>query len=255
MPRIVLALREKEFAIVKQKIRLFYRGVMSHGGLTRAYKKALLQYRYEGLTGLRRAFSRVVVGQEIHEANAGSHKQLEPVEVEAESIFSPRVLIIAEMSIPQCKKYRVVQKKQIFAQIGIDCTILDWRHTTACLNAISTHSLVIFYRMPDFPEALDLIHEANRLNVRTFWEVDDLIFDREVMLNSRTLSKLDREVFDGLLDGARRYRDAMLACREGIASTSGLADAMIKAGVPLLDIWRRPIAKSVEFALEGRAMI
>ena len=247
MPRIVLALREKEFAIVKQKIRLFYRGVMSHGGLTRAYKKALLQYRYEGLTGLRRAFSRVVVGQEIHEANARSHKQLEPVEVEAESIFSPRVLIIAEMSIPQCKKYRVVQKKQVFSHIGIDCTILDWTHTTACLNAISTHSLVIFYRMPDFPEALDLIHEANRLNVRTIWEVDDLIFDREVMLNSRTLSKLDREVFDGLLDGARGYRDAMLACREGIASTSGLADAMLKAGVPTVSV--------IENALDQQTML
>jgi glycosyltransferase involved in cell wall biosynthesis len=83
---------------------------------------------------------------------------------------------------------------------------------------------------------MDLIHEAKRLNVRTLWEVDDLIFDREVLINSKTLSQLSSDVLGPLIDGAALYREAMLACDEGIASTSGLADAMLAAGVPVVSI-------------------
>ena len=72
--------------------------------------------------------------------------------------------------------------------------------------------------------------------MRTLWEVDDLIFDREVLINSKTLSQLDRDVLGTLIEGAALYREAMLACDEGIASTSGLADAMQAAGVPVVSV-------------------
>jgi len=208
------------------------KGVTAHGGIPGLYQKALLRYRHEGFSGLKRALNKLAAPN----LNQRSMNRLPPVKVDSESLLSPRVLIIGEMSIPQCKKYRVVQKKQLFEQIGIDCTILDWTHHIDCLSALSTHSLVIFYRVPALPQTMELIDEAKRLNMRTLWEVDDLIFDREVLINSKTLSKLGPDVLRPLINGAELYRKAMLACDEGIASTSGLADAMRAAGVPVVSV-------------------
>jgi glycosyltransferase involved in cell wall biosynthesis len=120
----------------------------------------------------------------------------------------------------------------MFARIGVECMVLSWNDTIDCFNALSLHSLVIFYRVPAFEGVLDMIHEANRLGLRTIWEVDDLIFDRDILEASRTLAELDGETFRGLLNGAILYSDAMLACDEGIASTQGLAVEMLNAGVP-----------------------
>ena len=72
--------------------------------------------------------------------------------------------------------------------------------------------------------------------MRTLWEVDDLIFDREVLMNSKTLSQLSPDVLGPLIEGAALYREAMLACDEGIASTIGLADAMRAEGVPVVSV-------------------
>ncbi len=152
---------------LKSRVALILRSVTPHGGFFGVCKKIVFRYRHEGFPGLKRALNHLKVLEMNHRYNRRRASLLQPVKVNAEELLSPRVLVIAEMSIPQCKKYRVVQKKQLFEQIGIDCTIIDWRHHIDCLNALSTHSLVIFYRVPAYPEAMDLICEAKRLNVRT----------------------------------------------------------------------------------------
>ncbi|MDD2919834.1 glycosyltransferase [Rhodoferax sp.] len=156
---------------------------------------------------------------------------LKPVSHQAEELLVPRVLIIAELSLPQCKKYRVQQKCDMFKLLGVDCTVCNWHDTQACLDALQTHSLAIFYRVPSFPGVESLIDEARRLRITTLWEVDDFIFDRAELAKSKTLARLDRHTFDELLDGAERYRKAMLRCGAGIASTRVLAQAMKTAGM------------------------
>ncbi|MCV5519947.1 hypothetical protein OFN12_30325, partial [Escherichia coli] len=86
-------------------------------------------------------------------------------------------------------------------------------------DALQSHSLIIFYRVPAFDSVHRIFDECDRLNLPTYWEVDDLIFDAEVMRNSRTLNELDKDVFQGLLDGAHLYKSAMSRCKFAIAST------------------------------------
>ncbi|MBU4260895.1 MAG: glycosyltransferase [Proteobacteria bacterium] len=160
----------------------------------------------------------------------------------ADGMFTPAVLLIAELSIPQCKKYRVTQKKEMLESLGFRCSILAWQDTETCLGALQTHSVVIFYRTPAFPQLLALIAEAKRLRLQTFWEVDDLIFDRAVLEGSSTLARLDVAVRKGLLEGAHLYRAAMLACDQGIASTSGLVLAMKNAGLARVHLLENALA-------------
>ena len=88
-----------------------------------------------------------------------------------------KVAIIGEMSIPQCKKYRVTQKQEMFKALGIPCSVTSWTDYEEAKKQISLASVVIFYRVPAFDSVMALINECRRLRIKTYWDVDDLIFD------------------------------------------------------------------------------
>jgi len=137
-----------------------------------------------------------------------------------------RVLIIAEATIPQCLRYRVLQRQEMLASLQIPCTWVSWHDQQACLQALQTHRLVIFYRTPWLPGVQAMAQEARRLGLPTYWEVDDLVFDRELLRQSPTQRRLDRATFRGILRGATLYASAMRAADATIASTPALAAAM-----------------------------
>ena len=154
-----------------------------------------------------------------------------PLSTSGAALFAPRVLIIAELSVPQCAKYRVWQKREFIERLGVACMVHDWHDTVAARSALQVCSLVVFYRVPGTPEVLELIAEARRLKLTSYWEVDDLIFDEQLYRANRNLDALAPELVENLLDGVRLYRRAMLACDTAIASTASLAEAMRDAGV------------------------
>ena len=142
------------------------------------------------------------------------------------------VLIIAELSVPQCAKYRVWQKQELLGTLGWPCTVVDWHETQAAWSALQCCTHVIFYRVPARDSARALIMEARRLGLRPFWEVDDLIFDEPLYLRNSNLASLAPSLRGQVLSGIRLYREAMLACDRAIASTPTLARHMREAGVP-----------------------
>ena len=153
-----------------------------------------------------------------------------PITLPPEDALEPRVLIIAEPIIPQCLKYRVLQRQEALRSLGIGCTWVPWTDAVACRNALQTHTLAILYRVPSHQIVTEILTEARRLGVRVAWECDDLIFDESVLKASRALARLDWRSFRELLRGAARYRHVMLSCDFAIASTPELAAAMRTCG-------------------------
>ncbi|MGN6478596.1 glycosyltransferase [Luteibacter sp.] len=149
----------------------------------------------------------------------------------ATSRLRQRVLIIAEMSLAQCLKYRVLQKQRMIQELGIDCSIVAWQDVASARDLLQTHTLAIFYRVPGFPPQLETIRMAKALGVPTYWEVDDLIFDADLYKTNSNLDDLHKKVREGIMRGVPLYREAMLACDGCIASTESLADVMRSAGV------------------------
>jgi len=148
----------------------------------------------------------------------------------AQAVVAPRVLIIAEISLPQCAKYRVWQRQEYLQRLGFACTVIRWQHKAACRSALQTHALVIFYRVPALPDAIPLFAEARRLGVTSYWEVDDLIFDMPAYLRNRNLDLIDPALRAEVLSGVELFRAGLLACDRAIASTPALAAAMRAAG-------------------------
>ncbi len=141
------------------------------------------------------------------------------------------VLIVAELSVPQCAKYRVWQKQEHLRRLGWPCTVVEWRETAAALSALQCCTQIVFYRVPARPSVLGLIAEARRLGLQPAWEVDDLIFDEPLYRRNANLATLPSRLRDEVLAGVRLYRQAMLACGRGIASTEVLARCMREAGL------------------------
>jgi glycosyltransferase involved in cell wall biosynthesis len=174
-----------------------------------------------------RRVKRTLAAQEVAAKVAGPPAKLPP----PNSILAPSVVIIAELTLPQCAKYRVWQKQAHFHHLGVPCRVVDWRTPEDCLTQAALATMALLYRVPAFPPVLRLIETLHALRVPLFWEVDDLIFDKELFLQNRNIDSLDPVALDGIISGVDLYRDAMRACGRGIASTAHLADAMRGAGL------------------------
>ncbi len=151
-------------------------------------------------------------------------------------LSTSRILIIAELSIPQCRKYRVDQKCELLGRLGFETTVVNWHDASQCEAALTTHSAVIFYRVPAAESVLRCIARAKALRLTTYWEVDDLIFDPNAYMANSSLKAVAATIQQAVLTGVPAYRAAMIACDEGIASTQTLAQAMRDAGVAKVHI-------------------
>ncbi|WP_150306227.1 glycosyltransferase [Pseudomonas saliphila] len=200
--------------------------IKAQGGVRPTARKLWSVLNREGLEGLRMRVRHQFGTQHQLQAASVDVSFLTPVTRPATELLQRRVLIIAELSIPQCTKYRVTQKVELLASLGIEANVVSWTEYQTCMTLLSSHSEVIFYRAPGFPLVLNLIAEAQRLGVTSYWEVDDIIFDREVLAQTKALSGLDPAVYRELLAGAELYLAAMQACDQGIASTTALRGAM-----------------------------
>lgn len=151
-------------------------------------------------------------------------------------LVARRILIIAELSIPQCRRYRVDQKRELLDSLGCATTVINWHEAARCEAALATHSMVIFYRVPAVDSVLRLIRRAKAQGLPTLWEVDDLIFDPNAYMANSSLKAVSPKIQRSVLSGVPNYRAALLACDEAIASTRTLAKAMLDAGAPLVHI-------------------
>lgn len=145
--------------------------------------------------------------------------------------LAPHVLIIAELRLPQCAKYRVWQRKEELEFLGWMVTVVEWRDHEQALSSLQTCTEVIFYRVPAFQDVKALLAEAKRLGLTRWWDVDDLIFDANEYRDNGNLETLGAEERRQLLMGVSLYRDCMLTCDRALASTPVLAAAMQRAGV------------------------
>ena len=158
-------------------------------------------------------------------------KPLEQLPRVDKTLVTRRIHIIAELSIPQCKKYRVDQKEDLLQLSGFEVSVSSWTDLVTSFAGLETASAVIFYRVPNLENFQILIEHCKKKGIPTYWEVDDLIFDEQVLSQTGAVKYLTDAVYQDLLRGTVLYKQAMLACDFGIASTNLLREQMLQHGV------------------------
>ena len=135
---------------------------------------------------------------------------------------TPRIFIVGALDLPQCKKYRVLQKIDYFESIGWSCGYAHYLDDSRVVSNLQISTSVIFYRVPAVSLMHDYINEAKRLGVKTFYDIDDPIFNKGVYSENPNLKHLDSNEREHLLNDVARYRDAMTKVDAILLSTNYL---------------------------------
>ena len=152
-----------------------------------------------------------------------------------------RVLIIGELSLVQCKKYRILQKIEMLKELGIKCDFSHWLDVPRCLNYLQTCSSVIFYRVPFTKITNSLLNESRRLGLSIGYDIDDPIFDITTYANNINLDYLDQKEKIGILSSSSSYESMLIACDYVITSTPELQGKIKSLADQEVYLWRNMI--------------
>ena len=139
---------------------------------------------------------------------------------------------IAELSIPQCRHYRVSERAAQLRHLGWTVRLCPWETLEAAMQALQLASFVLFYRTPMVGHMPALYAEARRLGIPILYDIDDLIFDREGLAAYMTRLNLSAERAAAMLEKADSYRRAMEEADMLLASTPALARHAAAVGRP-----------------------
>lgn len=156
----------------------------------------------------------------------GPRPWLAPLTQLSRQSLGSRILVVAELSIPACRRYRVDQKVEMLEHLGLESTVVNWRDIEACRAALPFHGLVIFYRVPAASHMVLMASEARRLGVPTVFDVDDLIFDWEPYRRQLLASGAEPDRMASARDATAQYRLMLSHCQHGIGSTAAIARRM-----------------------------
>ena len=111
---------------------------------------------------------------------------------------------------------------------------------------------IIFYRCPFTEPIGEAIQMAKAINVRTYYDIDDLVFDKNYTDSIPTVQKLsrgERAIYDS---GVIRMGATLKLCEYGITTTERLKEQMEKIVSLLSLISRMRIRKAMNFRWKMR---
>lgn len=171
-----------------------------------------------------------------------SRNRVEQPDRLAQEVFrSPFVAVIGDLNLPQCKKYRVLQKLEVLEALGVRADYSHWQDIPRSLDLLQTSTLAIFYRTSLNDLFQSYVDECARLKLTTAYDIDDPIFSKEIYGDNPNLAFLAGAERNALLDSADGYLGALKACDFAIASTPRLVEEMARATGKPVHLWRNAI--------------
>jgi len=148
------------------------------------------------------------------------------------------VVFVADLNLPQCKKYRVLQKIEILKKKGIRCDFSHWLDVPRSLKLMQNASSVIFYRIPYSKLSGTYLDEALRLSLSIGYDIDDPIFDKTIYKSNTNLNFLSKSERNQLLKNTSHYVSLIRQCDFITTSTPFLKDVLEKYTKAPIHLWR-----------------
>ena len=136
------------------------------------------------------------------------------------------VLSVAERSLPQCYHYRLRQKEQLLRQLNVPFDELGLEDEAEALSRLQLAKVLIVYRLPKDPRMTSLLLEARRLQIPVVFEVDDVVYRRDLVAGNPNLDTLPWSLKAATIKGADDYRNMLPLVDANLASTEPLAADM-----------------------------
>ena len=154
------------------------------------------------------------------------------------NVTGRNIAIIADLNLPQCKKYRVIQKIELLKRKNIQCDFSHWLDVPRSLKLMQTATTVIFYRIPYSKLSAVYLNEAIRLSLNVGYDIDDPIFDRVLYKKNENLNILDKKEKAELLKNSRHYVNMIRQCDFVTTSTPYLKTVLSRFTKSPIYLWR-----------------
>lgn len=138
------------------------------------------------------------------------------------------VIMLSLVSVPQCKHYRVEQRCEQFEEAGIPYKLFADGEQERAQEALPGARALLIYRVAASVSLVRLVLHARAMGIPVFYEIDDLIFDRQYYPAKFEdfQGHIDFNTYTSLHHGVTLYRYAMAMCDTAIASTTALSEHM-----------------------------
>jgi len=120
-------------------------------------------------------------------------------------------------------RYRARLPAESMALLGVRSDVRHYRDPDLpALVALA--DVVVVYRVPATPQVLYLLSRARAMGTPSFFDVDDLVFDPDILGGIPALARLPADELRLYTEGVHRYRTTLEACDAFIGSTVELCE-------------------------------
>lgn len=134
-----------------------------------------------------------------------------------------KIALIADMNLPQCRKYRVEQLAGFWETQGVDVGYAHYQDVPRCVSVLQDATHLMEYRLQNTPVTSMYRYEAHRLRLPILYDLDDPLFSVSAYETYQNMSALPASMKLHFLSEAPRYLDMMNGADLITVSTPGMA--------------------------------
>ncbi|MCX7558196.1 glycosyltransferase [Sulfitobacter sp. F26204] len=145
--------------------------------------------------------------------------------LEAPSLNQGRrqIAMVADLNLPQCRKYRVEQLAAFWRGRGVEFEYAHFQDIPRAVRIMQNATHLMEYRLQTGPTAEMIRYEARRLRLPILYDLDDPLFSVSAYETYRNMESLDPDMKAHFLAAAPKYLNMMNGADLLSVSTPGMA--------------------------------
>ena len=161
----------------------------------------------------------------------------------APSILNRRrkIALIADMNLPQCRKYRVEQLAEFWQAHDVDCAYSHYQDVPRATHILEDATHLFEYRLQTMPVTEMYRYEARRLKLPVLNDLDDPLFSVSAYETYQNMNAVEPWLKDHFISEAPKYLSMMNGADILTMSTPGLVEHA-------MEYTRRPVYLRRNFA-------
>lgn len=164
-----------------------------------------------------------------------------------------KIALIADMNLPQCRKYRVEQLAEFWRARDVEVEYSHYQDVPRATHAMQDATHLFEYRLLNLPVCTMYRYEARRLKLPVLFDIDDPLFSVSAYETYENMKAIEPELKTHFVTEAPRYLEMMNGADMITVSTPGLVEHT-SAYTPRPVMLRRNFADSATLQDGTRAM-
>jgi len=145
---------------------------------------------------------------------------------QAPALLSKRrkIALIADLNLPQCRKYRVEQLAEFWRARDVDVEYAHYTDVPRCTAVLQEATHLMEYRLQTSPVTAMYRYEARRLRLPVLYDLDDPLFSVSAYETYENMKAVEPELKAHFVAEAPKYLEMMNGADILTVSTPGMAE-------------------------------